>query len=750
MAEKLHCPTPWGDTGRQPAPAMNDAGENGHTCWAKDPSSPAAGASAYYGGVLNPFVIGGALSADSGFFGREDLFAFVRASLNVSRRVPIVIYGQRRIGKSSVLRQLPRHLDADSLCVVYDLQGKASLDLDGVLYGLAREVATVCSLPRPERAQITEETFVDGFLTRALDAIGRAERLVMLFDEFDVVDAPETTGNASGRFLDYMAALVDREPRVGYVFVVGRKTSELSAAFAGSILRNSVSQRLGRFDRDTTECLVRGQAGDTLAFDGSAMDALFEVASGHPYCSQLLCHILWRQQTSGAATLPAPVTGDDVRAAVTQAIEFGTNGLNWIYDGLENPTHRLFLAALAELSGADASTAVTVADIEYQLYEGGTAVDAAQLRGAPTELSRWDVVDAVGEGYRFSVPMIGRWIRANRPLAELQHELQLVNPRAWRHYELGLSKLGQLDDAIGEFWNAVQANPAMVDGWLALGSSLKQRGQAEDVDAAIEAFQRAYDLNRSGPRQSLLDVLTETIAASTHDPVKLIALYKRVIAVEPHGPAAARARRTVLEAASVRLPFGKRLKEADAIFLALGDEEGREQVRRRLEQFRPYERAENIAIVAFLGGIPLAFVNYEWLLGWTQTFTIVGRELSWSHGLRGVMIAVGLSGFVATATLDKESPRRVALSIAIIFVAVATLLWLSGSLVITGVASSVVAVVALGFAVDRVEPELLRGPKAQEKPTGVPRHVAHTVGSALIEYARSRRDAAKASKGPTE
>ena len=92
---------------------------------------------------LNPYVTGGALTDPSGqsFYGREDIFEFVHAVLASRQCLPILLYGHRRIGKSSVLRQLPHHLPPELVCVYFDLQGKGSMDLNQVLYGLSRAIA---------------------------------------------------------------------------------------------------------------------------------------------------------------------------------------------------------------------------------------------------------------------------------------------------------------------------------------------------------------------------------------------------------------------------------------------------------------------------------------------------------------------------------------------------------------------------------------------------------------------------------
>ena len=129
----------------------------------------------------NPYSYGGAIADPSGrgFSGREEIFQFVRSAVLARPRTPIIMYGQRRIGKSSILRQISNHLPPDIHCVFYDLQGKASMQIDQVLYGLAREIAQSLKIPLPEREEANESTFITGFLDRAFLALdNQPEKLV--------------------------------------------------------------------------------------------------------------------------------------------------------------------------------------------------------------------------------------------------------------------------------------------------------------------------------------------------------------------------------------------------------------------------------------------------------------------------------------------------------------------------------------------------------------------------------------------
>lgn len=336
---------------------------------------------------LNPYVVGGALGDPTGrgFFGREDIFTFVRSALNAEQRSPIILYGHRRIGKSSVLKQLPRVLPPELITVFFDLQGKASMELDQVLYGLGRAIADRLEIARPTGEETTEETFAKEFLVRAVRAIENcAERLVLLFDEFDVVDERLDDKNvASHRFIGYLGDLISREPRFGYILVVGRKTTELSEEFNSSLLKNSVRKQIGRLSREEADRLVQAPSQNYLKFTDSALEKIYKLASGHPFCTQLLCLTIWSAKMSKSVSSLVEVTKSDVDDALLPALEYGTNGMNWIFDGLINPAHRLFVSALAQAVDPTSGELASFSMIENVLASKKVTIDTVEMNNAP-------------------------------------------------------------------------------------------------------------------------------------------------------------------------------------------------------------------------------------------------------------------------------------------------------------------------------------------------------------------------------
>ncbi len=92
--------------------------------------------------ILNPYIAGAPVVEASMFFGREDVFDWIERNL-AGKYVDhiLVLHGQRRVGKTSVLKQIPNFLPEKYIQVFFDLQGRTNTTLDRFLWWLAREIA---------------------------------------------------------------------------------------------------------------------------------------------------------------------------------------------------------------------------------------------------------------------------------------------------------------------------------------------------------------------------------------------------------------------------------------------------------------------------------------------------------------------------------------------------------------------------------------------------------------------------------
>ncbi|MFM5888206.1 MAG: hypothetical protein ACKOQS_07945, partial [Dolichospermum sp.] len=92
---------------------------------------------------LNPYLIGRPLFRNETLFGREDIFSFISDNLAQDVRL-ILFYGQRRVGKTSILKQIPQRISetiTDQFIVIsLDFQDHVDSRLEDILHYIANKI----------------------------------------------------------------------------------------------------------------------------------------------------------------------------------------------------------------------------------------------------------------------------------------------------------------------------------------------------------------------------------------------------------------------------------------------------------------------------------------------------------------------------------------------------------------------------------------------------------------------------------
>src|SRR5581483_9018009 len=115
------------------------------------------------GTINNPYKVGPALQAgDSLFVGRQDIIETLKKELGLDRsdaqegsfalnkRSALSLKGERRMGKTSTLNQLPRSLGTNCFAITLDLQSPSvRATLAGFLGEIAKKIYTTISTKIP-------------------------------------------------------------------------------------------------------------------------------------------------------------------------------------------------------------------------------------------------------------------------------------------------------------------------------------------------------------------------------------------------------------------------------------------------------------------------------------------------------------------------------------------------------------------------------------------------------------------------
>lgn len=530
---------------------------------------------------LNPYIAGNPIAGEQGFFGREDVLRQVERAIVAPGQNAVVIFGQRRIGKTSVLLQLQRRLDLKQFVVVYqDLMDKATKPLGEVMRELARSIALELGLDEPDIDFDDAGTnFQRQFLPQVYAALPSTDHhLVLLFDEFDVLDVIQRErlepSAAANRLFETLRRWIREETRLEFAFALGRDPKDLDNTDFLATFKGARTIRISVLDRDSTTQLITAPS-NRIHYTAAAVEHIYNLTNGHPYFTQLLCQLLFDHAYASPDSEIPLINEKDVEGIVPQVFQVGDNVFAWIWDGL-SPADRIITSAMAELLPDEIAAASREAILDT-LQTRRIRIVTRELEASPEKLVEWQLLQpASGKGYRFLVPLLYRWIRERKPLSQVQDELDRVNPRAQRYYEVGKLELDEnnLQVAVDNFERALRANPEHLQARLSVAEAYLELNQ---LDAAVSSYEEAYKRDDIQSRASLVKALLAR-AERAEDEDKALRDYERAIVVMPGNEAAKEKRLFIWKARAERAFAAKQYEEALDAFDKVGDAEGRSKV----------------------------------------------------------------------------------------------------------------------------------------------------------------------------
>lgn len=482
---------------------------------------------------LNPYIAGDPIRAEQKFFGREDVLRSVKNVLRNPSANAIVLFGQRRIGKTSILLQLTNRLLKEGLYtpVYFDLQDKASKPLAGLLYDIACGINEALGKESPPPALFDDEGefFRKEFLPSAASAI-KEGGLVLLFDEFDVLDSISSR-QAGQVFFPYLRQWMSEMSNVSFVFVIGRRPEDLSTD-THSAFKTARASLVSRLDRESAEAMIRqSEREGSLAWSKSAVERVWELCQGHAFLTQLLCSVVFERMSEVPPKLRV-VKRSHVEESVGEALNQGANAFHWLWGGLP-PAERVVVAAMAEIK----KEVITQEELIEKLNQSGVRLIVRELEIAPDTLAEWELLNVQEEGYCFTVPLIKRWVEKNRPLRRVKDELDRLDPLAEGLFQTGqhFYGIGQAGEAESQLRRSLQINPNHLKSKLLLGRILVEQGRADEAAVVLE---EAYQYDQSASRAELIKALLALAGDPDRDEEARIQLYEKILWIDKSQPAA--------------------------------------------------------------------------------------------------------------------------------------------------------------------------------------------------------------------
>jgi hypothetical protein len=363
--------------------------------------------------ISNPYIIGIPLTEHQEIFvGRSDVSARIERLLLDVRCPPLLLYGQRRTGKTSLLNNLGKLLPWQIIPLFVDLQGPTSLakDYAGFLYNISRAMLTSAKrhrelqLPPLSREQLHTDPFTrfDEWLDEIEQILDSQQTLLLTLDEFSALEHIFNKG-----FLDEASVLgmfrhlIQHRPRIK-ILLSGSHTIDEFERWA-SYLINVQTVHISYLQTNEALQLIEHPVKDfALRYAPDASQRVMTITHCHPALIQLLCAeiVTIKNKQDIIKRRFAQVT--DVEEAIAGALQ---HGRFFFADIAHNQVTKTGLILLRLLAQQGEGAIVSQADL---IKDSQLAEPAGEL--ALTHLLQRELIESVGNNkYCFQVELIRRW-----------------------------------------------------------------------------------------------------------------------------------------------------------------------------------------------------------------------------------------------------------------------------------------------------------------------------------------------------
>jgi hypothetical protein len=374
--------------------------------------------------VVNPYVAGNPVKGGL-FVGRDEILGQLEELwLKPGQVDSLVLYGHRRMGKSSILQNLPHRLDpATNWVVDFNLQTVNRSDTGSLLFDLASKMHDAVlrhpdvQTPATTSAEwiVPEESAFRANYQRAfsrwldrLAPVVTGRRFIIAVDEYELLEEAMAEGSLDAQLTRYLRGVI--QSREWFVLALaGLYTLQEQCHNYWHPLFASIKPRKVSFLSPAATRRLLTQPSDDFPLDYTpdTVDAIYALTHGQPYLVQLIGQNLVahynRQVLDGERQPDQPLSLNDLEAIITSP-EFFEDGDPY-FSGVwaqakdsppcQHPVLYALTAGPASLAHLAKLTALPVEDVTAAL----------------STLEAHDVIILGTDGdYSFTVELMRRWV----------------------------------------------------------------------------------------------------------------------------------------------------------------------------------------------------------------------------------------------------------------------------------------------------------------------------------------------------
>jgi len=334
----------------------------------------------------------------------------------VSHRLQsVVIYGHRRMGKTSILLNVVNilgekvHLAYINLLLV----GQSNQGVGEVLIKISDAIALEVNLPSPADEDFLKLPYItfERYLKQVVANLDGG--LIIALDEFEKIEELIEAKKIDPDFMGFLRGLVQMSPKIAFALAGLHTLEEMTEDYFHPFFSSIIPIRVGFLSPGATRQILANPDDDFLLdYKPEAMDTIYELTHGQPYLVQLIGFLLVRRYNDlvfeMGKTLDPVFTREDVEAVINDP-DFFIKG-RYYFTGVWGQSAQGAMGQQEILK----RLAPHPEGINLESIIQSTNMDETTLNKAIETLKRHDVIQENNHKYHIIVELFRRWVLQNK------------------------------------------------------------------------------------------------------------------------------------------------------------------------------------------------------------------------------------------------------------------------------------------------------------------------------------------------
>jgi type I restriction enzyme M protein len=394
-------------------------------------------------------------------FGRDQVLSDIKQQLGTSgtQSNPVLIEGNRRTGKTSILHELRRSLNTDEIVPVYvSLQAgegsqdsRPGLDTVEVFRLIAREMGYALkgcgievelpgeSLTDPDRifkTQFTRKLNQAFDTTRPFETLSQyvdevlkkiaPRKILLMLDEFDHIHLGTQSGVTNPQVPDNIRSLVHEHQNLALIISGTKELRKIRDDYWSTLFGFAYPISVASLPTQDAKRLVEEPARGLLDYQPKATEEIVRLAGHQPFLIQTLCS---RVFSTAVEDENVSVGLNQVTRAANRMAQDNEHFRNLFDREIKTDQQRLILMLILSNLDGDSRT-LNRHDIESMLFADHVPYDEEKLDDDIEFLIELEIIEDIGQdgeglpSYKPSVPFFGIWVDQNRDQEEISQRVR--------------------------------------------------------------------------------------------------------------------------------------------------------------------------------------------------------------------------------------------------------------------------------------------------------------------------------------